>query len=739
MANEQEYEPTGMRQARVAPFLTRLLPQWSLPNWSNANAWRAVIRSQPIAIACRDTLISYLLGTPWEVRSKDANAKQKNQKEIDYYTELFSYLDGNDFESHLDMACQDLLDTPFGAACELGREGDLPDGRTLWAQHIDAATLYPTNDYDFPVGQYVPDFGVTPMSPILFPRHAIDRMYFTPRPEISKAGWGMAPPEKIFMAIELLFRGDRYYANLLLDTPEAGVLDLLDMSKDSAFEWLESFKELFTGQDPFKVPVLYEHTEAAKWIPFGRPPTELIYDAVTFKYAEIVTAGYGLRVSDLGLAKDAGKSLAGVIHSERQTRRTGFAVIKSKTTAYFNRMLPSTLTFNWVDQDDEAMIAKGRARLANAQAYKTLMDGKLMGPTELRAQIAADGLYTVQIDPDDMSDVEEAAARNIANAQAAVGGLGGSRPPNFTRTKVAPSAGGRGETKMEQQSAAAQARSAFDLVGARATSPRLRRVIKLMTKALYPSVIKQLKSTPPDELLGWAEAMASLSFDDSRYSELTPATRSAIQGRRSALQKTLEEDKWWALGSYLSAADLANGMIAEFESGVSDAASLLTRSAYENGVISDLIETSVVLKDETIRNTIVALAGSWLSDTDAKTRDLLTRVAMSAICYSLAAPTVAKAITGGMKLEDLLGDDGYIDLAARTLLEGLGELLQIRKSDTVEALSLKLWRDGVKEFFNKMSLSEEVYKAEEDGSVEIDQPKLLASIGTTLPDIWTGG
>lgn len=739
MANEQDFEPTGMRQAQITPFFTRLLPAWAVPEWQNANVWRRIVRSQPIAIACRDTLISYLLGTPWEVRAKDPNDKQKYSKEIDEYTELLSYLDGNDFATHLDMVCQDMLDTPFGGACELGREGDLPDGKVLWAQHIDSATLFPTSDYDFPVAQYVPQIGVTPSLPVLFPRHAIDRAYFTPRPEIDKAGWGMAPPEKIFLAIELLFRGDKYYANLLLDTPEAGVLDLLDMSKDSAFEWLESFKELFTGADPFKVPVLYEHTEAAKWIPFGRPPVDLIYDAVTFKYAEIVTAGYGLKVGDIGLAKDAQKSLAGVIHSERQTRRTGFAVVKAKTTAYFKRMLPPYLTFNWIDQDDEAMISKGRARLANAQAYKTLADGQLMGPTELRGQIAADGLYDVQIDPDDLSDIEDAQKKKIENAQASFGGFGGSRPPQFTRPKVPPSKGGDGEAKMQQQSAAAQVRSAFELVEARATSPRVRRVIKLMTKALYPSVAKQLKATPIDELPGWAEAMASLAFDDARFSELTPATRSAIQGRRSDMQRTLEDDRWWSLSSVLDPKDLAEGMVVEFESGIADAASLLTRAAYENGITSDLVEVHVNLADEAMRGSILALAGVWLADTDKKTKDLITRVAMSTIFYSLATPTVAKAIQDGMKLESLLGDDGYINLAARNLLEGLQELLKIRRDDTVKTLSGTQWRDGVKAFFGKMSLSEEVYKLDDDGTLEVDQPKLLASIGTTLPEIWTGG
>lgn len=441
MPQSDTFEPIGERQLKVAPFFARLVPAWNNPGWTDAANWRRIVRNQPIAVICRDTLISFLIGTPWTITARDPNDKQKYTKEVDYHTELFLHLNGDNFETHLDLLCQDLLDTPFGGASEIGRENDDPDGKVLWVQHIDSATLFPTYDYDFPVGQRFINFPA--FKTVFFPRHAIERVIMTPRPEIERAGWGMSPPEKIFLAIEMLFRGDRYYANLLLDTPEAGVLDLLDMSKDSAFEWLESFKNLFQGADPFKVPVLYEHDVPAKWIPFGRPPTDLIFDNVSFKYAQIVCAGYGLKISDIGLSKDAQKSLAGVIHSERQTRRTGFAVVKTKTNGYFDRILPPYLKFNWIDQDDESMISKGRARLANAQAYKTLSEGGLLKTTELRGQIAADGLYSIPIDPDDLSGLNTP-----------LGGAGAARPTNFTRPKVAPSMGGEGEMTLQRQSEA---------------------------------------------------------------------------------------------------------------------------------------------------------------------------------------------------------------------------------------------------------------------------------------------
>ena len=84
-------------------------------------------------------------------------------------------------------------------------------------------------------------------------------MYISPRPDIKREGWGLAPPEKTYLALEMLNRGDYYYANLLIDTPAAGILDLGDMAQDSAEEWVKAWRKMLTGIDPFKIPVLYEH------------------------------------------------------------------------------------------------------------------------------------------------------------------------------------------------------------------------------------------------------------------------------------------------------------------------------------------------------------------------------------------------------------------------------------------------------------------------------------------------
>jgi hypothetical protein len=249
----------------------------------------------------------------------------------------------------------------------------------------------------------------------------------------------------------MLSRGDSYYAQLLLNTPEAGILDLGDMEKTSALEWVSSLRDLLFGINPLKIPVLYEHTTKAEFIPFGRPPSEIMYDGITLKYAAIVCAGYGLTLADIGLAGSGGAgaggdTLAGTIRSERTSKSSGLSTAKKKLASYLNRILPDSIEFRWIDYDDEKNVAKGRARLATAQAADVLIRNKTFLPSEIRQQMLADGLISITvpetIDPNNPEFVSIQPALGKPN-------FGGSRPQQLGNPK-APSSGGQGEVIPQQ-------------------------------------------------------------------------------------------------------------------------------------------------------------------------------------------------------------------------------------------------------------------------------------------------
>lgn len=379
-------------------YLARFVPTWSSPSIIDGNAWRAVVDAQPIAQICRDTLISSILGLDWKVAVRDADKQDELRATAKYYTALFEragYGSDLDWTSHVEWIAKDLLTLPFGGAAELGRKGDTELGRVQWIEPLDGATLYPTLNPEWPVIQAFAG------QQVALPRYGISRTYMSPRTRMEYKGWGVAPPETIWIALNMLARGDTYYANLLLDVPAAGILDLGDMEKDSAMEWVDAFKALLanSGNSPFKIPVLYEHQSDVKFLPFGKVPNDIMFDRIIMQYASLVCAGYGMTLGDIGLtsANSNGDTLAGAIRSERKTRKTGYARLKKKLKYYFDQILPPTLEFLWVDYDDEVNVALGRARLSNATAMASLIDKQVITPNEARMQLTNDGMFTISM------------------------------------------------------------------------------------------------------------------------------------------------------------------------------------------------------------------------------------------------------------------------------------------------------------------------------------------------------
>jgi len=648
------------------------------------------------------------MGTDWQIRAKDPNNTEIYKNDIDYYMELFDNFNGWDFDSFLDVLCQDMLDTPFGGAAEIGRLGDVPDGRTVWLQHLDSATLYPTGDFDYPVAQRIPEVA---HPPVLFPRHAIDRTYFTPRPEYDKQGWGMAPPEKIYLAIELLYRGDRYYANMLLDTPEAGILDLMDMEKQAALEWLESFQQMFAGIDPFKVPVLYEHTQEAKWIPFGLPPTEMIYDSVTFKYAQIVCAGYGLKISDIGISADQSATLAGVIRAERQTRRTGFAVIAGKTQKFFNRILPKHLWFEWIDSDDESLLSRGRARLANFQAYGEARDKRMLTLKEVRAQIAADGLMDILIDPDD----PEALAMQDE-------GVGGdlAHTPRTDRDRVPPSEGGEGELTFPRKSMTSLITRAMRAPVEEVNEFRLRRLIKVMARKVFPDVKKSFKSIDDNDLDAWLSASLQDVFDNDKFKPY-----------KAALAKSLKADDWWSLRSHVTEKEFEEAIDRVYSAGLSKCANHVSELLYEEGQTDVLEKVNI---DSSLPRETRSIVG-LVDEVDNQTQGLIKAGVLAAVYMAFSMPTVYQSIKAGIGVEELLAEPPLMAKIAEELFSIIEEAYKSRITILSDALYDSVIERATTDYFESIKLKKGEWILE-DGKISVNTGPLLKIANKKDFQIW---
>ena len=438
--------PGGM----LTNYLVKNMPIWANPQWLSSLQWREFVRRQPVATLCRDSLTQYLISLDWNIVARDSEKQDELKDDIKYYTRLFerghAHYTTLDFSSHIEWIVKDLFDLPFGAASEIGREYDGADGKVVWIRPLDAGTLSPTLNSEYPVAQHYPSY-----QPVVFPRQFISRIFLSPRTEIQREGWGMAPPERIYLAMEMLNRGDEYYSKLLMNTPETGILDFVDMDSTTATEIIKSMREVFTGIEPLKIPVLYEHTTPAKWISFGKLPSEIMYDNVTSRYITIVTSGYGLSPSDIGFASSSngGETLSGTIRQERRSAKSGKALAMKKLQSYFDSILPDDLAFKWVVFDDEKNVAMSRARMANANAFSAYIGSQIITPDEARRQTIQDGTMTITMP----ETIDRTAVEFPMNAIRYIGkqdSNGENKGSNQIGSPKAPSGGGQGEVKPQQ-------------------------------------------------------------------------------------------------------------------------------------------------------------------------------------------------------------------------------------------------------------------------------------------------
>ncbi len=516
----------GERNLELPEVLYRILPPWQQPEWYEADQWRKIVARQPIATICRETLIEYVLALDWKIEPRDSEKRDEYKSEIDYYTRFFQFTGDYDYPDIIQWIGRDALDIPFGGAAELGHEGDSPEGKILWIELLDGGTLFPTLNSTWPYGQALKEAA---LNPVYFPAHAINRLYFSPRTEIRRKGWGFAPPEKIYLALELMNRGDVYYANLLLDTPPTGILDLMDFDKLSAEEWLKSWRTLLGGTDPFKIPVLYQHEKQAAFIPFTKSPTELMFDKATYKYSSIIAAGYGLTLSDIGMqvSSSGGETLAGSIRSERRTRKSGVAVMKRKFKAFFDRMLPPYLQWLFIDLDDETSVAIGRARLASATAWAQLLTSGVFTPEEARQQTIADGLISISVP----EKIPEDANLPDKSKQ--------PERPSMLGRPVAPSAGGQGEIRSDILSE--------KLASILEVEPiRLRKLIRQVILPIKSEISGITEVLEDDDLLTWNSWEDDILWNDL-IEGIPEITLSSIQTSMALLDKPLQDESWWKI------------------------------------------------------------------------------------------------------------------------------------------------------------------------------------------------
>lgn len=381
------------------PYLIKQPLQWAAPRGpGTAEMWRTVSANQPVAELCKQKLVLHAQATEWVIEAREAEDTDKYREEIDYYTDFLDNIH-MPFDEWIELMVNDMLDLPQGATSELVRwgpgKGPLKYPHHLGHVHemwfLDGATIRPTGDREIPIVQAVGNQAVW------FKQSEVARMLSGRRPELALNGYSRPPLEKAYLAVQMLYYGDSYYAKYLIDTPEAGILYLGDMTQDSAETWLSGFRALFSGIAPFKIPVIAETERAPQWIPLNQDPSKIAYDTTIDRYSKIVAAAYGMKLSDIGLEGGA-ETLAGKIRDERAFMGTGMGSILIKIENMINsKILPRYLIFKFKVHNEETIIQKMRARLMAGQAAKVLIESQIATAAELQQQFVLEGLLDVPL------------------------------------------------------------------------------------------------------------------------------------------------------------------------------------------------------------------------------------------------------------------------------------------------------------------------------------------------------
>lgn len=661
------------KSMELTSYVQRNVPLWNTPSWLSSERWRTLVYNQPILTACQDTISSDVVASEWAIRARDPQMEDQLASEIEHYTQVFQPDMGSGirgFDPWAIRGLQDLLTLPVGWNNELLRwpvDGSPfgsphPKGHVDKIVFIDGATLSPTYDPNLIMVQTLKS---DMTRRVYFEDREIGRMIWSPRVEMEMSGYGMTPPERAYLAVTSLYRGDQYYANLLLDTPEAGMLDLMDIDLDDMQKWSQSQRELMTGIDPFKITILYGHDKPAAFIPFGRPPTDIMFAEIMQRNSQVVAALHGLSLSDIHLG-DPQKTLAGSIRDERRSQRSGYARAREAIKTFADReVLPPDLEFVWILLDEERRTMTGRSMTLFSKAMVDLKNAGILDAESAQAILKREGLL------DEKAELPEEEPSK-ANP------FGSDDMIKQETDKVPASEGGRGDlttrgpalgdpsiSSVPTQSPAFDQlavimRQAFDGVLNEASNPRMLRLVKKATRLLYPQTQKALISLSQVDIIDYLEQRSLMWLGQENAFDEFPDVIKAGEDALAELEKSINADKWWEIPP-----EVAASIAVVLESAYSQGATLAAQQAWEflytEGIVSSpsIPAFNFSLSNPATIGELEAKAAQLVTRVNDGTKFYLKRVITSGVEEGLSTPNIAQMVKDGADVEAVLREAGY--------------------------------------------------------------------------------
>lgn len=704
-------------------FLVRNVPLWTSPQWLSAERWRRLCYNQPVIMACQDALSSDIVASEWAIRPRDAKMEERVKPEINHYTKVFQPDLGSGirgFDPWSIKGISDMTTLPVGWNTEIVRwpvgAGPFsiphPKGHVDKLVYIDGATLAPTYDQNLIMVQRIKqDMTRT----VYFEDREIGRILWSPRVEMEMSGYGMTPPERAYMAVESLYRGDQYYANMLLDTPEAGMLDLMDIELDDMEKWSKSQRELMTGIDPFKITILYDHDKPAQFIPFGRPPTDIMFGEIMTRNAQLVHALFGLTLTDTGLGNPE-KTLAGSIRDERRSQRSGFSRVREAIKTFAdNEVLPPDLEFVWIINDEEKRVQTGRSFVLYSQTLKNLKDAGIINAEIGQSVLKREGF----LDEDTELPEEQPPAPNP---------FAGAKLVSNELNRVPAQEGGRGDIVAKGpalgdpsiSSVPTQAptfdqlavilRNGFDGVLNEASNARMLRLVKKATRLLYPQTQKALIRLSQVDYPDYLEQRNLMWLGQENAFDEFPDVIKASQDILDELETQLDDDKWWELPAKI-AASIAVVLQAAYSQGATLAAEQAWEFLYTEGIVNtpSIAGFSFNLSNPATIEQLEAKAAQLVTRVNDGTKFFLKRVITSGVEEGLSTPSIAQMVKDGVDVEAVLREAGYSEQTINRARMELEQMTDSRINSIANTEIARAETDGRLGQWGEMGLSKKAW------------------------------
>jgi len=639
------------------PYLNYQLTGYS--QRATAAAWRRVLYSSPTVWACVKSLNDQLVALPHHITTKDKSQRSIHEGLIDYYEEeVIAKFNGENFDTGTMRTNRDVLTIPMGGNCEVVRKISGPwQGEVDRVENLDGGTLAPTGDYWYPIIQRDPDdFDKY----VLFGKDDIQRILLNPRPEFGLLSeMQQAPLEMCYLAIDAISKGDFYYLNQLTETPSAGILDLKDMAKKEAIEWAKSWRELLTGNDALKIPILYDHEEDAKWIPFGPPPESAMVNDGLDRYTKLIHACFGMYTQDTGLTeRDASPGGQGGATLDRKSWHK-FNALVAVWENFWNAVLPNILVFKFEEVNIEETERIARAAVAEANALGIYARMGALGLTEVRRELQESGFLSIYIDTEKLpEDTVAALAMEMAmeNPRTVVDGQSRwpeQRTPAEGRRTAQPSSKTsprsewynrvRPKAFVEMTTLTSSLNAAFQRI-ADVPEEALKSLVKSASIAMV-NVVQEAKSFTGGSYNRWLEEYFRL---DAGEDSLLKA-KAVIRGQKKAdavIQDMLLEYDWWDIND----TPLMLMASSSFKSAYEDALEEFANEIYDELNLQGQVDTSVpddyqaILTNFLVLGELDTAARTMIENLNQGTQYYLKRALARAVMFNLSRADVRKQI-----------------------------------------------------------------------------------------------